>query len=126
MRFTITHLPIHLVPGAPLVIVEGKGTSLRVLRGRIWITQEDVPDDVFLEEGAVHTLSAAGKTVISAEGPARAAASVVFDAPLSVRSGGAYPLGWLSCHQRFSPRGVPSRIGSQRMAAGRRGVRPHR
>ena len=96
MRFTIDRLPINLAPGVPLAIADSKGTSLRVLHGRIWVTQEDVPDDIFLEEGAVHTLSAAGRTVITAEGPACAAASVVFDAPLSVRSRGGFPLGWLS------------------------------
>ncbi|MGI9024049.1 MAG: DUF2917 domain-containing protein [Burkholderiaceae bacterium] len=95
MRFTIDHLPISLAPGVPLAIANSKGTSLRVLRGRIWVTQEDVPDDVFLDEGAVHTLNAGGRTVISAEGPACASASVVFDAPLSVRSRGSFPLGWL-------------------------------
>ena len=95
MHFTIDHMPISLAPGVPLAIAGAKGTSLRVLRGRIWITQEDVPDDVFLDEGAVHLLNAGGRTVISAEGPACASTSVVFDAPLSVRSRGSFPLGWL-------------------------------
>ena len=96
MRFTINHLPINLAPGVPLAITDSKGTSMRVLRGRVWVTQENLPDDIFLDEGAVHTLSAAGRTVITAEGPACAAASVVFDAPLSVRSRGGFPLGWPS------------------------------
>ncbi len=95
MRFTINHLPISLAPGVPLAIADSKGTSLRVLRGRIWVTHEDVADDFFLDEGATHTLSAAGRTVITAEGPTCASASVVFDAPLSVRSRGSFPLGWL-------------------------------
>ena len=96
MRFTINRLPINLAPGVPLAIADSKGASLRVLQGRVWLTQEDLPDDIFLDHGAVHTLSGAGRTVISAEGPACAAASVVFDAPLSVRSRGGFPLGWLA------------------------------
>ncbi len=96
MRFTIDHMPISLSSGIPLAIADSKGTSLRVVRGRIWITQEAVPDDVFLDEGGVHTLVAGGRTVITAEGPACASASVVFDAPLSVRSRSNFPLGWLS------------------------------
>ena len=95
MRFTINHLPINLASGVPLAIADSKGTSLHVLRGRIWVTQEDVPDDVFLDEGAIHTLNSAGRTLITAEGPACASASVVFDAPLSVRSRGSFPFGWL-------------------------------
>ncbi len=95
MRFTIDHMPISLSSGVPLAIADSKGTSLRVVRGRIWVTQEDVLDDVFLDEGAVHTLIATGTTVITAEGPACASASVVFDAPLSVRSRGIFPLRWV-------------------------------
>lgn len=95
MRFTLDHLPITLAPGLPLAITDSRGTSLRVLRGRIWVTQEDEPDDIFLDEGATHTLDAGGRAVITAEGPACASASVVFDAPLSVRSRGSFATSWL-------------------------------
>lgn len=95
MRFTMDQMPISLAPGIPLAIADSKGASLRVVRGRIWVTQEDVPDDIFLDEGEVHTLSAGGRTVITAEGRPCASASVVFDTPLSVRSRSSFPLGWL-------------------------------
>ena len=95
MRFTLDQLPISLPSGIPLAIADSKGTSLRVLRGRIWVTQEDQRDDVFLDEGATHTLSRDGRTVTTAEGPPCASARVVFDAPLSVRSRRRFPLTWL-------------------------------
>ena len=86
MQFTVEQMPIRLTSKAPLNIVGGHGSSVRVLRGRIWITQEGSIDDVFLNAGQSHTLEADGKVIISAEGPARSTATVAFDAPLSIQS----------------------------------------
>ncbi len=94
MHFTLDHLPISLLTGIPLAIADSKGTSLHVLRGRIWVTEEDELDDVFLNEGSTHTLSARGRTVITAEGPPCSSASVIFEAPLVVHSPGRFPLYW--------------------------------
>ncbi len=85
MKFTMKDMPIGLPARMPLEVTEAAGATLRVLRGRVWITQEGSVDDVFLDAGAAgHTFSADGKVVISAEGPRTEFATIVFDAALSV------------------------------------------
>ena len=81
MKFNITKMPIGLTASAPLNIDEAADTTVRVLRGRVWITQEGSVDDVFLDAGSGHTFRTDGKVVMSAEG---AQATIVFDAPLLV------------------------------------------
>lgn len=85
MRFELDGTPLSLVNGALLNISDAKGQSLRVLEGRVWVTQEGYLDDVFLEAGATYRFAGPGSAVVSAEGPADAVATVLFDAPLAVR-----------------------------------------
>ena len=47
MRFTLDHLSISLARGIPLAIADSKGTSLRVLRGRIWSLRKTNPTTCF-------------------------------------------------------------------------------
>ena len=85
MKFTMKNMPIGLAAKrTPLEITDAGGTTLRVLRGRVWITQEGSVDDVFLDAGSGHTFRADGKVLISAEGSQTDGATIVFDAPLSV------------------------------------------
>jgi hypothetical protein len=77
-------MPIHLSTGTPLNVEQADGVTLRVLRGRVWLTQEGSVDDVFLDAGAGHTFRVDGRVVISAEGPSSGAATIVFDAPLKI------------------------------------------
>jgi hypothetical protein len=86
MRFTIDQMPTELSSKNPLNIVQGKGASLRVLHGRIWLTQEGSPDDVFLDGGESYTFSRDGKVVITAEGSPRPVAKLVFESPLTIHS----------------------------------------
>ena len=54
-----------------LVRLDGaRGTTLRVTRGRIWLTQERDTRDIVLEAGDVFTIEHAGRTVIEALGGA--------------------------------------------------------
>ena len=51
-----------------LVRLDGaRGTTLRVTRGRVWLTQERDIRDVVLESGDVFTIDRAGRTVIEAQ-----------------------------------------------------------
>ena len=44
-----------------------RGTTLRVTRGRIWLTQERDTRDIVLEAGDVFTIDRAGRTVVEAQ-----------------------------------------------------------
>ena len=84
MKFTMKKMPINLSGQTPLNVDEAAGCTVRVVAGRVWITQEGSVDDVFLDAGAGHTFRTDGKVVISAEGARNASATVVFDAPVAV------------------------------------------
>lgn len=84
MRFMMNRMPIGLAAATPLRIDEVRGVTLRVLRGRVWVTQEGSVDDVFLDAGSGHTFRADGRVLVSAEGAPQEAATIVFDAPLSI------------------------------------------
>lgn len=84
MKFTMKKMPINLSAQTPLNVEEAAGCTLRVVAGRVWITQEGSIDDIFLDAGSGHTFRSDGKVVISAEGARNAVATVVFDAPVSV------------------------------------------
>lgn len=83
MNFDLERLRLTLSTGRPLTIRQARGRSLRVLSGRVWLTQSGCRDDVFLETGATFRFDSDADTVVSAEG---SAASVLFEAPLTIRS----------------------------------------
>ena len=84
MQFDLDNLPVVLPLGGRINLAKANGVRVRVLDGRIWVTQEGSPDDVFVAAGAEYELVGDGKIVISAEG--RADAQIAFDTPLSVTS----------------------------------------
>jgi hypothetical protein len=84
MRFELQGMSIGLTPNAALNIDDASGVTLRVVRGRVWVTQEGCVDDVFLDAGAGHTFRRPGRVVVSAERALDGAATVLFDAPLAV------------------------------------------
>lgn len=97
MHFNLDRAPLSLTDGAVLNISDGKGRSLRVLQGRVWVTQEGSLDDVFLDAGATYTFDGPGSAVVTAEGPGNASATVLFDVPLAIHSrvaGGFFGGGW--------------------------------
>jgi len=81
MRFSVHRMPIRL-SNDPLRLSDARGAALRVLRGRVWITQEGSPDDVFLEAGATHRFTRDGTAIVSAESGRGHSAVVMFEAPL--------------------------------------------
>ena len=51
-----------------LVLLDGaRGTTLRVTRGRVWLTQERDLRDIVLEAGDVFTVERGGRTIIEAQ-----------------------------------------------------------
>ncbi len=86
MHFNLDHAPLSLTEGAVLNISDGKGRSLRVVEGRVWITQQGSLDDIFLDAGESHTFAGAGSAVVTAEGSRNAKATVLFDVPLTIQS----------------------------------------
>jgi Protein of unknown function (DUF2917) len=84
MRLDLEDLPVNLSTGSGLNVADADGVNVRVLQGRVWITQEGSLDDVFLAAGDSHRLVGDGRVVISAEG--RADARIAFETPLSVQS----------------------------------------
>jgi hypothetical protein len=86
MHFNLDHAPLSLTEGALLKISDGRGRSLRVLEGRVWITQEGSLDDSFLDAGESYTFEGSGSAVVTAEGSRNAKATVLFDVPLTIQS----------------------------------------
>jgi hypothetical protein len=86
MKFTMKKMTIDLARGATLNVEDPASTTIRVLRGRIWITQEGSVDDVFVDAGGGHTFRGDGRALISADGPTGQAATLVFDAPLAIHA----------------------------------------
>ena len=95
MHFNVDRAALGVVAGVPLTISDAQGRSLRVLQGRVWVTQEGSLDDTFLDAGQTYTFDGPGSAVVTAEGPDAAIATVVFDVPLSVSSRHEGVSGWL-------------------------------
>jgi hypothetical protein len=56
-----------LVSGELVTLDGARGTTLRVTRGRLWLTQEHDTRDIILEAGDVFTIDRRGRTVIEAQ-----------------------------------------------------------
>ena len=96
MRFEVDRVPLQLMRGAILKITDADGKSLRVLSGRVWVTQEGSLDDVFLDAGHQVFLRGSGTAVVSPEPSGTATATVVFDSPLAIRSRDRSDFRWLA------------------------------
>ena len=82
MRFDLTSLHVALEASRPLTIANGAGTQIKILEGRVWLTEEGVSEDVFLLPGADYILHRNGRAVLDCDSPSR----VVLTAVVSVRS----------------------------------------
>ena len=92
MRFDLSTVQLNLAPYVPLTIAEGAGTCFRVVRGRVWLTEEEHLDDIFLSAGMSYRLRSAGRIVVTPERVGEEpeiGASIAIEAPVSVRSPGA-------------------------------------
>ena len=86
MHFNLDHAPVSLAKGALLNISDSSGRSLRVLEGRVWITEQGSLDDIFLDPGDSYRFDGSGAAVVTAEGGRDATATVLFDVPLTIQS----------------------------------------
>jgi len=55
---------ICLQPGHPIRLNDAAGTRVRCLRGTIWITVANEPDDVFLGSGQSYLISRNGLSLV--------------------------------------------------------------
>jgi hypothetical protein len=55
---------ICLLPGHPIRLRDAAGTRIRCLRGTIWITVANEPDDVFLGSGQSYLISRNGLSLV--------------------------------------------------------------
>ena len=91
----MTPLPqtIHaLDAGQTLTLAPGRGQRLRVIAGRLWVTQSGRPDDHFLSAGHSLTLDSPGHVVAQAEGAVRTKADDILSLYVLNRQGGKVPL----------------------------------
>jgi hypothetical protein len=86
METTMNNRMLNLGSGDLLELADARGTTLRVTRGTLWVTQERDRRDVVLSAGDTWTIERHGLTVGEAQGDA--AVVVIGNGPLeaSVRS----------------------------------------
>lgn len=58
---------LDLAPGESLDLVDAAGTTLRVTRGRLWLTMERDLRDIVIEPGDVFTIDRPGHTIARAQ-----------------------------------------------------------
>ncbi len=58
---------LDLAPGESLDLVDAAGTTLRVTRGRLWLTMEHDLRDIVIEPGDVFTIDRPGHTIAQAQ-----------------------------------------------------------
>ena len=98
MKIDLSAWSLRLPRGAALRLTAARGVEVRALEGRVWLTEEGSPEDVFLGAGDAHTIGNNGRVVIQADRDA----ALVLEAP-----GGALPparLGALRCGWAFTAR----------------------
>lgn len=58
---------LALAPGDSINLDDARGTTLRVARGRLWVTQYGDPTDYVLEAGHTWTIERRGRTIVQAQ-----------------------------------------------------------
>jgi Protein of unknown function (DUF2917) len=58
---------IGMSPRETVTLPDLRGTTLRVTRGTLWITQEDDPHDIVLRGGDTWTIERDGLTIVEAQ-----------------------------------------------------------
>lgn len=62
---------IELAPREAITLNDVRGSTVRVTRGTLWLTQEDDPSDVILRVGDNWVVEKGGATVLEAQDDAR-------------------------------------------------------
>ncbi len=58
---------VEMAPRETVTLPDVRGSTLRVARGTLWITQEDDPQDIVLRNGDVWTVERNGLTIVEAQ-----------------------------------------------------------
>jgi hypothetical protein len=67
VRMSLQSVSLHLRRGATMRLDAARGATLRVRRGRVWLTEQGLRDDVFLDAGQSWRLRRPGRAVVQAE-----------------------------------------------------------
>jgi hypothetical protein len=67
---------VKLAPHQTLRLLDGAGSTVCAVEGSVWITEENEPRDIVLEQGGCYRLRHRGVAVVNALG---AAAAVTLD-----------------------------------------------
>ena len=73
MRIELEPGALRLARGQTLRVIDALGSIIRCAEGSVWITEEDMPDDVVLEAGHSYRLSRKGLALVHAFGDATVA-----------------------------------------------------
>jgi hypothetical protein len=71
MEVLLSTLPLQLPRGGTLRLEAARGVSVRVRSGRLWLTEQGLPDDVFLGPGDAWRLCGNGRVVVEADATSR-------------------------------------------------------
>lgn len=67
MRIELSAVSLQLPRGATLRLRAVRGLVVHGRGGRLWLTEEGSPDDVFLHAGQTYVVAGGGRVVIGAE-----------------------------------------------------------
>jgi len=73
MRIELQPGALRLARGQTLRVIDALGSTIRCAEGSVWITEQDVPQDVVLEAGASYRLRRKGLALVHAFGDATVA-----------------------------------------------------
>lgn len=68
MRIELNAGNVQLGPNQTLRVVEGKGTTVCAVAGAVWITEENQPRDIVLQDGACYRLRERGTALVNSLG----------------------------------------------------------
>lgn len=69
MRVSLERVRLQLPREGTMPVEDARGVTVRVCRGRLWITEQGLRDDVFLDAGESWRLRRRGRAVLQAEAP---------------------------------------------------------
>lgn len=71
MEVTLSALSLQLPPGGTMRLDAARGVTVRVHDGRLWLTEQGLPEDVILGPGECWRLRAEGRVVVQADSASR-------------------------------------------------------
>jgi hypothetical protein len=68
MQIELRSGAVQLAPNQTLKVVDGAGGTLCALEGSVWITEENLPQDIILEAGNCYRLRHPGTALVNSLG----------------------------------------------------------